>query len=121
MKLKQILLAYAVTLITFAGHVAGATAHFAGHCRANACKRHVVAPYNDRLNRMAWCESRRHWHLDALFDGGLQFHPATWWSLHSRFMYAWQAPVLEQKYRAVVWAHEIGWAWRSKAGWPACG
>lgn len=70
---------------------------------------------------MAHCESRQHWHIDGAFDGGLQFSPSTWSKTGSRYAFAYQAPILEQKYRAVIWASLIGWRWRSTAGWPNCG
>lgn len=70
---------------------------------------------------MAWCESRRRWHINSTFDGGLQFSPSTWWKTRSPWAYAYEAPAYEQKYRAVIWAHMIGWAWHSTEGWPVCG
>jgi hypothetical protein len=101
--------------------VDGADAHFYAGCKKRHCKVHVIRPFQPRLNSIAWCESRRHWHIDSVYDGGLQFSPSTWSKLGSRWRYAFQAPEYEQKYRAVIWAHRIGWAWHSTAGWPVCG
>lgn len=98
-----------------------AKAHFNKHCKKNKCKRHVIKPFLPRLNRIAGCESGKRWHLNSNFDGGLQFHPSTWNATGSRYSYAFLAPPLEQKYRAVIWASIIGWNWHSTAGWPVCG
>lgn len=81
----------------------------------------VVAPHNDRLNRIARCESGGRWFLNGLYDGGLQFNPGTWTATGSHYRFAFLAPVIEQKYRAVLWAKRIGWRWSSTAGWPVCG
>jgi hypothetical protein len=89
-------------------------------CKKPPCKRAQIRPHLARLNKIAHCESRNHWHLDGAFDGGLQFEPTAWRQTGSRYRYAYQAPVLEQRYRAVVWASRIGWAWGSTAGWPTC-
>lgn len=98
-----------------------ADAHFYASCQKTSCKRHVVRPFDARLERMAGCESTHRWFLDGTFDGGLQFSPGTWSKTGSRYRYAYAAPVIEQKYRAVIWASRIGWAWSSTAGWPRCG
>lgn len=101
-----------------------ADAHYYAGCKHSKCKRHVVRPHNAHLRSMHNCEMRGRtwdWHFNGQFDGGLQFGPSTWNATHSRYRFAYQAPVLEQKYRAVIWAHAIGWAWRSTAGWPNCG
>jgi hypothetical protein len=102
---------------------ANANAHFTSGCRKNPCKRHVVRPYQPKLRAIATCESGRRWHLNTGngFYGGVQFHPQTWRATGSRYAYAHHAPRLEQKYRTVVWASRIGWAWGSTAGWPVCG
>lgn len=102
---------------------APAESHFYAGCQKRACKRHVVAPFNTHLESIARCESGRDWHYNGSsgFDGGLQFSPSTWNRTGSRFAFAWQASGLEQKYRAVIWAHAIGWAWHTTAGWPVCG
>jgi len=118
--MKTILALITATLV-MASSAAPAQAHFYAGCKKNRCKRHVVRPFNAHLNAMAWCESRRRWHINGLNDGGLQFSPQTWWRTGSRYSYAYQAPELEQKYRAVIWASKIGWAWHSTAGWPVCG
>lgn len=78
-----------------------------------------VKPWNAKLERMAACESGRRWHIDGQFDGGLQFHPSTWWAAGGSG-YAYQASKLEQKYRAVIWHDKIG-TWVTTAGWPRCG
>lgn len=99
-------------------------AHFGTGCKKAKCKRHVVAPYQSQLRKMHGCEMRGRvgeWHYDGFYDGGLQFGVPTWQRTGSRYLYAWQAPVLEQKYRAVIWAWKINWQWRSTAGWPNCG
>lgn len=114
----------ALTALVVAASVAcpsGAQAHLTNGCKKNKCKRHVVAPFNAHLNRMAHCESTGRWFLNGFFDGGLQFSPTTWNATGSRYSFAYLAPVLEQKYRAVLWAKRIGFAWRSTAGWPNCG
>lgn len=98
-----------------------APGHFVAGCKGERCKRHVVRPFRAHLNRIAMCESTRRWHLNGMFDGGLQFHPSTWASTGSRYAFAYLAPPSEQRYRAVVWASRIGWAWHSTAGWPVCG
>lgn len=113
------------TAVTFVLAVADAAdAHFYAGCQKNHCKRHVVRPFNAHLRSMHNCEMRGRtwdWHFNGQFDGGLQFSPPTWNATGSRFAFAYQAPKLEQKYRAVIWASRIGWAWRSTAGWPNCG
>jgi Transglycosylase-like domain len=68
---------------------------------------------------MAECESSGRWHIDGLFDGGLQFHPSTWRAAGGSG-YAYQASKLEQMYRAVLWHDKIG-TWVTTAGWPRCG
>jgi hypothetical protein len=116
------LVAGVVTLIVgLAILVSTADAHFYAGCHKAKCKRHVNRPFQSRLTRMARCESGLRWHIDGTFDGGLQFSPSTWAATGSPWRYAYQAPVYEQKYRAVIWASRIGWAWHSTAGWPVCG
>lgn len=108
--------------ITFILAVADAAdAHYYAGCKHSKCKRHVVRPFNAHLLSIHSCESPGRWFTDGAFDGGLQFSPSTWRATGSRFAFAYQAPILEQKYRGVIWAHRIGWAWRSTAGWPVCG
>lgn len=110
----------AIALLSFY-FAATSEAHFGTGCQKGKCKWHVVKPFNDRLERMARCESTSRWYLDDLHDGGLQFHPDTWRRTGSRYVFAHHASKLEQKYRAVVWAWKINWAWRSTMGWPRCG
>jgi len=88
-------------------------------CRRKCRMRRRVRPWNAKLERMADCESDKRWHLDAYHDGGLQFHPDTWWATGATG-YAWQHTKLEQKYRAVIWHDKIG-TWVTSAGWPNCG
>lgn len=99
---------------------ASAQGHFYAGCKKSKCKRHVVKPYDRKLDRMARCESTTHWFINSTFDGGLQFHPATWDSTGSHYSFAYLAPILEQKYRAVIWYFRIG-TWVTTAGWPRCG
>lgn len=100
--------------------VPAAHGHFTTGCKHSLCKRHVVRPFIGLIRSIHLCESRN-WFLDGRYDGGMQFSPATWSATGSKYRYAWQAPILEQKYRAVVWAHRIGWRWHSTQGWPVCG
>lgn len=119
-----------VVLIALAAVVVGALvlatradAHFTGGCHADwrACKRHVIKPYRAKLDAISWCESRNRWRIDSTYDGGFQFAPGTWNATGSPVPFAFMATPLEQRYRAVVWARRIGWAWSSTAGWPVCG
>lgn len=77
----------------------------------------VVRPYNAKLERMAWCESRKRWHIATGngYFGGLQFDVATWRSAGGRGM-PHVASVLEQKYRAVLVIRRRGFR-----PWPVCG
>jgi transglycosylase-like protein len=78
----------------------------------------VVKPYNGKLNRIAWCESRRRWHLNTGngFFGGLQFTLGTWRSVGGRG-YPHRQSRLEQKFRAVkVYKRRGSWG-----DWPVCG
>lgn len=119
MKQKFLMFVYCIIPITFTTQ--SAEAHFTLGCKKSVCKKHVVKPFRSRLLRMAWCESRQRWKLNSTFDGGLQFSPSTWNATGSEYSFAYQAPELEQMYRAVVWASMIGWTWHSTAGWPVCG
>lgn len=112
------LIAAVVAALTIAP--ATTDAHFYAGCKKRPCKRHVVKPFNSLLKSIHRCESRGNWFVDDYHDGGLQFLPSTWRATGSRYALAHHAPILEQKYRAVVWASKIGWAWRSSAGWPNC-
>jgi hypothetical protein len=77
----------------------------------------VVRPYNGKLERMAWCESRQRWSLNTGngFFGGLQFTLRTWYSVGGRGMPHW-ASEMEQKYRAVLLIRRMGYG-----PWPVCG
>lgn len=112
-----------LTSLVVAGVMAApatAQGHFYSGCKKNKCKRHVVRPFDSKLDRMAQCESTGRWFINSLFDGGLQFSPATWTSTGSTYSYAYLAPILEQKYRAVILRFRIG-TWTTTAGWPRCG
>lgn len=78
----------------------------------------VVAPYNAKLDRIAYCESTDRWWLNTGngFYGGLQFTLSTWWSVGGKG-YPNEASELEQKYRAVLVYKRRG----SWADWPVCG
>lgn len=78
----------------------------------------VVAPYDAKLNRIAYCESTDRWYLDTGngFYGGLQFTLSTWWSVGGRGYPNYNSE-LEQKYRAVLVYKRRG----SWADWPVCG
>jgi hypothetical protein len=106
--------------VSLALAAAPAQSHFYAGCQKDKCKAHVVAPYRAELRKIHNCESRN-WFLDSTYDGGLQFSPGTWNATGSAYAYAYQAPILEQKYRGVIWAHKINWNWHSTAGWPVCG
>lgn len=77
----------------------------------------VVRPYNAKLERMAWCESRQRWDLNTHngFYGGLQFTVSTWRGVGGRGMPHW-ASELEQKFRAVLLIRRAGYG-----PWPVCG
>lgn len=120
MKLRN---ALATLAVVFTPAIATTTAqsHFYAGCKKNKCKQRAIAPFNDHLNRIARCESGGDWYNDSQFDGGLQFDSGTWSQTGSKFATADLAGVLEQKYRAVIWASKIGFAWHTTAGWPVCG
>jgi hypothetical protein len=86
-------------------------------CRRIRRKRRIVRPYNAKLERMAWCESRKRWWLNTGngFYGGLQFTLGTWRWVGGRG-YPHQNSELEQKYRAVKLIHKGGYG-----HWPRCG
>lgn len=120
--MRKITLSLATAAVAFIAPAIPAKAHFYAGCKKNKCKRHVIKPHRDRLDRMHNCEARgAGWFKDGLFDGGLQFTPSTWQATGSPVSFAYMASKTEQRYRAVVWASMIGWAWRSTAGWPNCG
>lgn len=120
MKRKLLMFVYCILPIGLSSH--SAEAHFTASCKKNVCKRHVIKPFVSHLLSIASCESGRRWYLNiGLFDGGFQFSPSTWRATGSKYSFAYQAPPIEQKYRAVVWASKINWSWHSTAGWPVCG
>jgi Transglycosylase-like domain len=77
----------------------------------------TVRPYNEKLTRMAWCESRERWYINTGngYYGGLQFDLSTWESVGGRG-YPHQNSILEQKYRAVRLIRKRGYT-----PWPICG
>lgn len=111
-----------LTMIIGAGIIPSqAHGHFFAGCKKNKCKKHVVKPFNNKLERMHNCEARGvGWFHDGMYDGGLQFSPGTWNATGSRYSFAYLAPIIEQKYRAVIWRFKIG-TWVTTAGWPICG
>ena len=80
-------------------------------------RRQVVAPYRARLDRIAWCETRRRWHINTGngYYGGLQFDLATWQSVGGR-RYPHEQNELNQRYRAVLLIRRAGYG-----PWPVCG
>ncbi len=69
-------------------------------------------------DRLAQCESGGRWSLNVgLYDGGLQFHPATWRGFGGEryAQYAWQATREEQIDIAERVKARQGWG-----AWPAC-
>ena len=77
----------------------------------------MVAPYNQKLERMARCESGGRWFISTGngYYGGLQFDYQTWHSVGGRG-YPHQNSVMEQKYRAVRLIKIRGYR-----PWPVCG
>jgi hypothetical protein len=81
----------------------------------------TVRPYNDKLERIAICEShpggQPRWFLNTGngFYGGLQFKLSTWKSVGGQG-YPNQNSELEQKYRAVLLIRIRGYQ-----PWPKCG
>jgi Transglycosylase-like domain len=77
----------------------------------------MVKPYDDKLERIASCESGRSWGINTGngFYGGLQFTLGTWQSVGGRG-YPHQNSELEQKYRAVLLIRQSGYG-----PWPVCG
>jgi resuscitation-promoting factor RpfA len=76
----------------------------------------VVQPYDAKLERMAYCESRKRWFLDSgnKFYGGLQFKLSTWKWVGGKG-YPHKNSELEQKYRAVILIKRDGYG-----HWPRC-
>jgi hypothetical protein len=101
----------AVTALIAGGHSDACTRPY---CER---RRHVVAPYEQKLERMAWCESRRRWHIATGngFYGGLQFDYSTWRSVGGHGFPHEQKP-LNQMYRAVLLIRRAGYV-----PWPVCG
>jgi resuscitation-promoting factor RpfA len=82
----------------------------------------VVKPYNQKLVRMAICESnsggsRPKWHINTGngYYGGLQFDLSTWRSVGGRGRPD-RSSALEQKFRAVKLIKRRGYS-----PWPHCG
>lgn len=77
----------------------------------------TIRPYNAKLERMAWCESRKRWSINTGngYYGGLQFDLSTWRSVKGKG-YPHRASKLEQKYRAVLLIRKRGYR-----PWPRCG
>ena len=81
----------------------------------------VVRPYNTKLERMAYCETkyngRARWFLNSGngYYGGLQFDLSTWKSVGGRG-YPHRNSKLEQKFRAVKLIKRRGYR-----PWPHCG
>ena len=81
----------------------------------------AVRPYNAKLERIAYCETkyngRTRWFANTGngFYGGLQFDLSTWKSVRGRG-YPHQNSKLEQKYRAVLLIRRRGYR-----PWPICG
>lgn len=71
-----------------------------------------------RWIQVADCESDRRWHIDALHDGGVQFHPTTWSAFKPDGYpaYAWQATPVQQVHVA-----ELVLAVQGPGAWPNCG
>jgi predicted nucleic acid-binding Zn-ribbon protein len=73
--------------------------------------------YSANWDAIAQCESSGRWHLDAYYDGGLQFHPDTWIAFGGGkyAAYAWQASRLEQ----IAIAEKV-LAAQGPGAWPNC-
>jgi hypothetical protein len=73
--------------------------------------------YSANWDAIAQCESSGRWHLDAYYDGGLQFHPDTWIAFGGGkyAAYAWQASRLEQ----IAIAEKV-LAAQGPDAWPNC-
>ena len=77
----------------------------------------VVQPYDSKLERIAYCESRGRWWINTGngYYGGLQFDLSTWRTVGGRG-FPHQNSELEQKYRAV----KLIWL-QGYSPWPHCG
>jgi hypothetical protein len=84
----------------------------------------TVQPYNSKLERIAKCESHRHWFENTHngYYGGLQFALTTWQKVGGRG-YPHQNSILEQKYRAVLLMKTRDSSGRpyGYSPWPYCG
>lgn len=80
-------------------------------------KRFAAALERSIWSRLAECESNGRWHIDADFDGGLQFHPDTWSAYRpARYPdHAYEATPAEQIRVARRVLAAQGWN-----AWPAC-
>lgn len=103
-------------VVALAAAPAPNTARAEGHVPVDP-RAAVVRPYRARFERVAWCESRRRWHIATGngFYGGLQFTLQSWRAVGGRGYPHWWSR-LEQMYRAVRLLHLQGWA-----AWPVCG
>jgi peptidoglycan hydrolase CwlO-like protein len=74
-------------------------------------------PYSVDWDAIAECESGGNWHLDGVYDGGLQFHPATWLGYGGGEFadFAWQATREEQ-----ITIAERVLAAQGPSAWPNC-
>jgi hypothetical protein len=73
--------------------------------------------FSANWDAIAQCESSGRWHLDAYYDGGLQFHPDTWIAFGGGkyAAYAWQASRVEQ----IAIAEKV-LAAQGPDAWPNC-
>jgi peptidoglycan hydrolase CwlO-like protein len=74
-------------------------------------------PYHANWDAIAQCESGGNWHIDAYYDGGLQFHPLTWlgYGGGKYARYAWQATREQQ----IAIAEKV-LASQGPGAWPNC-
>jgi peptidoglycan hydrolase CwlO-like protein len=74
-------------------------------------------PYSVNWDAIAQCESGGNWALDGEYDGGLQFHPATWlgYGGGKYARYAWQATREQQ----IAIAEKV-LAAQGPSAWPNC-
>jgi peptidoglycan hydrolase CwlO-like protein len=74
-------------------------------------------PYSVDWDAIAECESGGNWHLDGVYDGGLQFAPATWLAYGGGEFadYAWQATREQQ-----ITIAERVLADQGPSAWPNC-
>ncbi|MGH2754258.1 MAG: transglycosylase family protein [Actinomycetota bacterium] len=76
-----------------------------------------IVTYSADWEAVAQCESSGDWHIDAKFDGGLQFLPATWIGFGGGELarYAYQATKTEQ-----IAVAERVLAIQGQKAWPNC-